>query len=35
MDFSKKHQLLLGNFHVIFDKIETHMIQIIRTWNWI
>ena len=35
MDFSKKHLLLLGNFHAIFDKIETDMIQIIRTWNWI
>ena len=33
MDFSKKHLLLLGNFHAIFDKIETDMIQIIKTWN--
>ena len=33
MDFSKKHHLLLGNFHAIFDKIETDMIQIIKTWN--
>ena len=35
MDFSEKHQLLSGNFHAIFDKIETDMFQIIRTWSWI